>query len=155
MKFLSALLLTLTFVLTGCSNSTDSEENINTEKYLSIAFAPVNSVVPINQYVIVSFSAVINAATVDTSSMYIADENEAPIISSLTVDKERVSIIPNEFFLPNKPYTVVVTTAVKDLASCWAYSGEYFYLSFHDIVGFGHDSTDTGFTDSCEGYISG
>ncbi len=119
MKVLSALLLTFIFILTGCGNSSSSTigaVNVDTSKYLHVAKASTNSVpVPVNKYILLVFSASIDESTVDVSSVYIADENSVPVPSALTVSKEKISIIPDEFFLPNKQYTVVVTTALEDM----------------------------------------
>jgi len=115
MKILSAFLLTLMFILTGCGN-TSSGENADTSKYLRVATASdsSNTPVPINKYAMLVFSASIDGSTVDASSVYIVDENNVPITAVLKVLEEKISIIPYEFFLPNKQYTIVVTTAVKD-----------------------------------------
>jgi len=121
MKVLSALLLTFIFILTGCGDSSSSSSNIgnvhvDTSKYLRVAKASANSVpVPVNKYILLVFSASIDESTVNVSSVYIADENSVPVPSALTVSKEKISIIPDEFFLPNKQYTVVVTTALEDI----------------------------------------
>jgi len=116
MKTLSVFLLILIFILTGCIN-TNSGENTDTSQYLHVSAASnsSNSPVPIEKYAMLIFSAAIDGATVNASSVYIADENNVPIAATLTVSKEKISIIPFEFFLPNKPYTIVVTTAVEDI----------------------------------------
>ncbi|WP_415405511.1 Ig-like domain-containing protein [Sulfurovum sp. CS9] len=118
MKILSAFLLTFMFILTGCGN-TSSEGDVQTDasKYLRVSTASDSSNVPvaINKYVMLVFSAAIDESTVDESSVYITDENNVPISAALTVTEKTVSIIPNEFFLPNKPYSVVVTTTVEDI----------------------------------------
>lgn len=116
-KIISAFLLTLMFIVTGCGN-TDSggDTQIDTSKYLRVASASdlSNVPVPINKYVMLVFSAPIDGSTVDTSSVYITDEDNLPIAAVLKVSEEKISIIPDEFFLPNKEYNIVVTTAVKD-----------------------------------------
>lgn len=117
MKILSAFLLTLIFILTGCGNTGSVEDaHTDTSKYLRVSTASDSSNVPvaINKYVMLVFSAAIDESTVDASSVYIADENNVPLTAVLKVLEEKVSIIPYEFFLPNEQYTIVVTTAVKD-----------------------------------------
>ena len=117
MKILSAFLLTLMFILTGCGNTSSVEDaHADTSKYLRVSTASDSSnlPVPINKYAMLIFSAAIDGSTVDASSVYIADENNIPVTAVLKVLEEKVSIIPYEFFLPNKQYTIVVTTAVKD-----------------------------------------
>lgn len=116
-KILSAFLLTFIFILTGCGNTgSEGDVHVDTSKYLRVATASNsnNVPVPINKYALLVFSASIDESTVDASSVYIADENNVPITAVLKVSEEKVSIIPYEFFLPNKQYTIVVTTAVKD-----------------------------------------
>ena len=116
MKILSVFILTFFFMLTGCSDGGNGgSKKTDTSMHLKVTSAPANSIVPINQYVVVTFSAAINPATVKASSVYIADENKAPVAAVLLVAKERVSIIPDEFFLPDSVYTVVVTAAVEDI----------------------------------------
>ena len=118
MKIFSAFLLTLMFILIGCGNTSSVEDaHADTSKYLRVSTASdsSNKPVAINKYVMLVFSAAIDESTVDASSVYIADENNIPISADLTVTEKTVSIIPNEFFLPNKPYTVVVTTTVEDI----------------------------------------
>ena len=120
MKVLSALLLTFIFILTGCSNSGSGQEvsavSIDTSKYLRVAgvSASNNTPVPIEKYVLLTFSSSIDETTVDESSVYIEDENSVPVPSALAVSGEKISIIPYEFFLADTPYTIVVTTAVED-----------------------------------------
>lgn len=105
------------FILTGCIN-TDSEGDayVDTSKYLRVATASDSSnvPVPIDKYAMLVFSASIDGSTVDASSVYIEEENNTPITSVLKVLEEKISIIPYEFFLPDKQYTIVVTTDVKD-----------------------------------------
>ncbi len=114
-KIISALLLTLMFVITGCGNTgSEGDAHIDTSKYLRVASASSNIPVPINKYAMLVFSAPIDGSTVDASSVYIADENNLPITAVLKVMEEKISIIPYAFFLPNKEYTIVVTTALKD-----------------------------------------
>ncbi len=118
MKILSAFLLTFLFLLTGCGNSSSGGDvSLDASKYLRVTTASDsnNVPIPINKYVLLAFSASIDGSTVDASSVYIADENDDPITSVLKVLEERVSIIPYKFFLPNKQYTIVVTTKVKDI----------------------------------------
>jgi hypothetical protein len=140
MKILSAFLLTLMFIVTGCGN-TDSggDAHVDTSKYLRVATASdlSNVPVPINKYAMLVFSAPIDGSTVDASSVYIADENNVPITAVLKVSEEKISIIPDEFFLPNKEYTIVVTTAVKDsagrtLENTFAYT--FITASFSDNI---------------------
>ncbi len=120
MKVLSALLLTFIFILTACSNSGSGQEvsavSIDTSKYLRVAgvSASNNTPVPIEKYVLLTFSSAIDETTVDESSVYIEDEDSVPVPSALTVSGEKISIIPYAFFLPDTAYTIVVTTAVED-----------------------------------------
>ncbi len=116
MKALSAFLVTLMFILTGCGGS-GVDDHADTSKYLrvSMASATIDSPVSVNKYVTLVFSSNIDETTVDASSVYIADENNISIAADLTVSKEKISIIPNEFFLPSNQYTIVVTTDVEDM----------------------------------------
>ena len=121
MKILSAFLLTLMLLLTSCNNSDSSKvssERLETSKFLKVSFSAKkahNTVISINQYVVITFSSSINAATVDASSVYIADKNNHSVAAELTTNSNRVSVIPNEYFLPNEQYTIVVTTTVEDI----------------------------------------
>ena len=90
MKVLSALLLTFIFIFTGCSNSDSGQEisdvSIDTSKYLRVAgvSASNNTPVPIEKYVLLTFSSAIDEITVDESSVYIEDENSDPVYSDLS-----------------------------------------------------------------------
>ena len=117
MKILSAFLLTLILLLTGCGNSESkvNSESVKTSKFLKVSFSARNTVISVNQYVMITFSSNINPETVDASSVYIIDVNNHSVAASLTTSNNRVSIIPNEYFLPNEQYTIVVTTTVEDI----------------------------------------
>ena len=117
MKILSAFLLTLMFILTGCGGSSSgSDSNADTSEYLRVSLTSKASTSPVDieKYVALTFSYTLDETTVDASSVYILDENNVPIAAALRVLGENISIIPNEFFLPNMQYTIVVTTAVED-----------------------------------------
>jgi len=117
-KVLSALLLTFIFILTGCGNtSSEKDLSVDTSRYLKVSApsTPNNAPVGIEQYVMLTFSAPIDGTTVNASSVYITDENKVPVPSDLTVLKEKISILPNEFFIYDHQYTIVVTTAVEDI----------------------------------------
>jgi len=116
-KILSAFLLIFMFIVTGCGNmGSGGDAHVDTSKYLRVATSSDsnNVPVPINKYAMLVFSASIDESTVDASSVYITDENNAPITAVLKVLEENISIIPYEFFLPNQQYTIVVTKDVKD-----------------------------------------
>ncbi|RLA67053.1 MAG: hypothetical protein DRQ78_03290 [Epsilonproteobacteria bacterium] len=125
MKTLSAFLLIFMLALSGCGSSGDNVNNSSVSstdpeasKFLKVFISEDktdNTVIDINQYVVVTFSSNINAATVEASSMYIRDESGHYLEAKLTTDNNRVSILPNAYFLPSKQYTIVVTTAVEDM----------------------------------------
>jgi len=118
MKILSAFLLTLIFILTGCGESSSGvDRDADTSEYLHVSPTSMASTSPVavEKYVALTFSYTIDETTVDASSVHIVDENNVPIAATLMVSGENISIIPNEFFLPNMQYTIVVTTAVEDM----------------------------------------
>jgi len=121
MKILSVFLLTLMFIMTGCGDSgagVDAHaDTSDISKYLDVAVvSKSNAPVGIEQYVMLTFSAFIDETTVDSLSAYIEDENKLTVPAVLKVSENKISIIPNEFFLPNKPYTVIVTVDVEDIS---------------------------------------
>ena len=118
MKILSAFFLILMFALSGCGGSSSgADSNADTSEYLRVSLTSRASTSPVDieKYVSLTFSYTLDERTVDASSVHILDENNVPIAAVLRVSGETISIIPNEFFLPNMQYTIVVTTAVEDI----------------------------------------
>lgn len=120
MKILSAFLLTIMLALSGCDNSESSVSSVDleTSKFLKVSFSEdkaEDTLIATNQYVVVSFSSNINVATVEAASVYIRDESGHSLAAKLAIDQNRISIIPHDYFLPSKQYTIVVTMAVEDI----------------------------------------
>ncbi len=122
MKVLSTLLLALVLMFTACGgggagNSSDGTlVGDESSEYLSVSFNSSNDLIPIGQYLSLTFSSVIDAATVDEASIFISDVENTLVPAKLTVIDEVIEIVPNEFFLPSSQYKVNVTTAVLDTA---------------------------------------
>lgn len=122
MKVLSTLLLALVLMFTACGgggagNSSDDTQGGNeSAEFLSVSFNSSNDLIPIGQYISLTFSSVLDAATVDETSVFISDAADTLVPAKLTVIDEVVEIVPNEFFLPSSQYKVNVTTAVLDTA---------------------------------------
>ncbi len=117
MNILSAFLLTLMLIFPGCGGSSSgSDSNADTSEYLRVSLTSRASTSPVDieKYVALTFSYTLDETTVNASSVHILDENNVPIAAALKVSGENISIIPNEFFLPNMQYTIVVTIAVED-----------------------------------------
>jgi len=85
-----------------------------------------STLIPIDKLVTISFSESINAQTVNTSTAYINNPSGEPIPAQLTVVNNQISIIPNEFLLPDERYTIVITTGVKDIRGR-SLEGVFFY----------------------------
>lgn len=81
-----------------------------------VAFSPLASAVnvPLNARAQVTFSKPINPLTVTGSSFYIS--SVATGVISVSSDGMTATFTPDKPLLPNRSYTIYVTTAVKDIA---------------------------------------
>lgn len=135
------LLLSFMLILTGCfdkKDRTNNETDSDNLEITNLTQGTVNSsgnilgatgdvalgspiiiessiLVPIEKVVTINFSEIIAAQTVNSSSIYIVDIAGNPILATLNVVENQITIIPNEFFLPDSRYTIVVTMDVKDI----------------------------------------
>jgi len=116
--FLVSIFLGIFFSACGDSESKSSKESFTESKYLSISRAPANDGVSIFQNISLVFSADLNGSSVKSSSAYILDANGSVCGSEVAVDELDSSIViftPHKYFSPDSNYTIVITTAIKDL----------------------------------------
>lgn len=116
LKVLLSFILLL-FFLVGCGSNNSSEKDIES-KYLKVVYVPTSDdslVVPIEKYIVLNFTDTLNKETINNSTIYLLDENNHRPPVELYVSEKTVSIIPNEYFIADHLYTIVVTTDVEDI----------------------------------------
>ena len=72
------------------------------------------SKVPVNKYIVLRFSAEIDADTVNGRSVCLLDETGSEVPSGMRATGNIIEIIPDTRLLPDTSYTIVVTTALRD-----------------------------------------
>jgi|GEM_PF-3597091 len=153
LKFLLSLVFLL--FMTGCGGSVSSEKETDS-KYLNVVYAPTASdlsVVPIERYVVLNFTYVLNPETVKSTSVYLLDEYNNRIPSELLVTEKTVSIIPNEYFVAEHLYTIVVTTDVEDIQGRTLF--ETFTYNYRTISVSFSDKDNDGIIDGADVDIDG
>lgn len=153
LKFLFSFIFLL--IIVGCGGSSSSTQETNS-KYLNVVYAPSNdtsSVVPIEKYIVLTFTEILDQETVNNSTIYLLDENNNPTPADLHVSEKTVSIIPNEYFIADHLYTIVVATAVKDIQGRSLYE-EFTYI-YRTISVSMLDSDGDGIIDGADVDIDG
>ncbi len=117
MKIVAFFLLPFLLFFTACGGGSSSEkETSDSTQFLSIAYAPAASNIPIGieKIVTITFTAAIDRTTVDDASVYIEDASSRHIPAALIISGDRVSVIPTDYFLESSQYTPVVKSSVSD-----------------------------------------
>lgn len=117
MKISSFLLLLFVLLFSACGGGDTQQSSADPSPYLSVSFAPAADDEPISieKIVTVTFSETIDPLTADDDSVYIEDANQTHVPATITVAANKVTIIPTDYFKESSLYTLVVTTALKDL----------------------------------------
>lgn len=152
-KFLLSFIILL--IIVGCGSSGSSEQEINS-KYLKVVYAPTNdesSIVPIEKYVVLNFTEILNKETVNSLSVYLLDETNNRTPAELYVSDTTVSIIPNEYFIADHLYTIVVTTDVEDIQGRSLFE-EFTYIYRTISISFS-DKDNDGIIDAADVDIDG
>lgn len=116
MKFLLTLILPM-FLMLGCGGSGSSSESANSE-YLQVSEstkAGHPSLVPVESYIVLTFTTQINEETVNSSTVYLLDENNTHVPTEVNASGNSISIVPNEYLFEDCQYTIVVTTELQDV----------------------------------------
>ncbi|SFV66769.1 hypothetical protein MNB_SM-6-412 [hydrothermal vent metagenome] len=115
------LILGFIFLLLGCGPSDKQSASGSTaeQPYLSVLQAMDSTkAVSINKNILLSFSAKIDASTINDNSVYLMNNEEnisvAAHLELSQTDASQLEIVPYSFLKPNTHYTIVVTTEVKD-----------------------------------------
>ena len=109
MQYLMMILLPVLIFL-GCG---EAEKN---PKFLHVLAKSGKrmSKVPVNKYIVLRFSAEIDADTVNGRSVCLLDETGSEVPSGMRATGNIIEIIPDTRLLPDTSYTIVVTTALRD-----------------------------------------
>lgn len=116
MKLLLTFLLPIFFLL-GCGDSERGESSSASQSF-QVTNAPSvsgssSAVVPIEKYIILTFTADIDAQSVNDTTVLLFDANNNPVPVTMRVSGNTISIIPAEFFMVDHQYKIVVTTQLK------------------------------------------
>ena len=121
--FKSFILTIFVLLLTACgaSNSQSTHDTTATttsSKYLTVRHAPSNttSLVARNERITLTFSAALDASSINNSSIYLQNESSEPIavLVEQSTSADMITITPYSYLKASALYTVVVTTDVKD-----------------------------------------
>jgi len=116
MKFLLTLILPM-FLMLGCGVSGSSSESTSSE-YLQVSESTKSgssSLVPVESYIVLTFTTEINKETVNSSTVYLLDENNTHVPMEVNASGDSISIVPNEYLFEDCQYTIVVTTELEDV----------------------------------------
>jgi len=116
MKFLLTLILPM-FLMLGCGGSGSSSESTSSE-YLQVSQSTKSgssSLVPVESYIVLTFTTEINEETVNSSTVYLLDENNTHVPMEVNASGDSISIVPNEYLFEDCQYTIVVTTELEDV----------------------------------------